>query len=74
MIARGLDRLASAFRFRGTKPEEIAKAKQVQTGRTMRDTNFSEEMVARIDKEVDKIFPEYRKLLNTSSVKKENNF
>jgi len=44
MIARGLDRLASAFRFRGTKPEEIAKAKQVQTGRTMRDTNFSEEI------------------------------
>src|SRR6056300_1278158 len=74
MIARGLDRLASAFRFRGTKPEEIAKAKQVQTGRTMRDTNFSEEMVARIDKEVDTIFPEYRKILNTSSVEERKQF
>src|SRR6056300_715006 len=74
MIARGLDRLASAFRFRGTKPEEIAKAKQVQTGKTMRDTNFSEEMVARIDKQVDTIFPEYRKLLNASSVEERKQF
>src|SRR6056300_1440883 len=73
-IERGLDKLASAFRFRGTKPEEIAKAKQVQTGRTMRDTNFSEEMVARIDKQVDTIFPEYRKLLNASSVEERKQF
>ena len=74
LIARGLDRLASAFRFRGTKPEEIAKAKQKQTGRGMRDTNFSEEMVARIDKQVDTIFPEYRKLLNASSVEERKQF
>ena len=74
MLARGLDRLASAFRFRGTKPEEIAKAKQKQTGRGMRDTNFSEEMVARIDKQVDTIFPEYRKLLNASSVEERKQF
>src|SRR6056300_990767 len=74
MIARGLDRLASAFRFRGTKPEEIAKAKQVQTGRIMRDTSFSEEMVTRIDKQIDTIFPEYRKLLNASSVEERKQF
>src|SRR6056300_40221 len=74
MIARGLDRLASAFRFRGTKPEEIAKAKQLQTGRGMRDTNFSEEMVSRIDTEVDKVFPEFRKFFNASSVEERKQF
>jgi hypothetical protein len=30
MIERALDKLAGAFRFRGTKPEEIAIAKQLQ--------------------------------------------
>ena len=74
MIARGLDRLASTFRFRGTKPEEIAKAKQLQAGRGMRDTNFSEEMVSRIDTEVDKVFPEFRKFFNASSVEERKQF
>ena len=74
MIARGLDRLASTFRFRGTKPEEIAKAKQIQAGRSMRDTNFSEEMVSRIDTEVDKVFPEFRKFFNASSVEERKQF
>ena len=41
-IEKGLDKLASAFRFRGTKPEEIALAKQTQKARQMRYTNFSE--------------------------------
>ena len=74
MIARGLDRLASAFRFRGTKPQEIALAKQKQKQMQMRDTNFSEEMVARIDREVDKVFPEFRKFFNASSVEERKNF
>ena len=53
-LEKGLDKLASIFRFRGTKPEQIAAAKQQQQARGMRDTNFSEEQVARIDKEIDK--------------------
>ena len=65
---RGLDKLASAFRFRGTKPQEIASAKQTQNARQMRDTNFSEEQVSIIDREVDKIFPEFRKFFNASAV------
>jgi len=73
-IERGLDKLASAFRFRGTKPEEIAKAKQTQQARQMRDTNFSEEMVARIDKDVDKVFPEFRKFFNASTVDERKEF
>ena len=74
LIERGLDKLASAFRFRGTKPQEVAVAKQVQKGREMRDTNFSSEMVARIDQEVDKVFPEFRKFFNASKVEERKNF
>jgi len=73
-LERGLDKLASAFRFRGTKPEEIAKAKQIQQSRKMRDTNFSEEMVSRIDTEVDKVFPEFRKFFNATSVTERKQF
>jgi hypothetical protein len=73
-IEKGLDKLASAFRFRGTKPEEIAVAKQQQKARQMRDTNFSEEQVARIDKEVDKVFPEFRKFFNASKVQERKDF
>jgi hypothetical protein len=73
-IEKGLDKLASVFRFRGTKPEEVALAKQTQKARQMRDTNFSEEMVARIDKDVNKVFPEFRKFFNASSVEERKNF
>ena len=73
-IERALDKLASAFRFRGTKPLEVAVAKQQQQARKMRDTNFSQEQVARIDKEVDKVFPEFRKVFNASSVEERKNF
>ena len=73
-IERGLDKLGSIFRFRGTKPEQIATAKQTQKARGMRDTNFSEEMVSRIDTEVDKVFPEFRKVFNASSVAERKSF
>ena len=69
-----MDKLASIFRFRGTKPEEIAKAKQQQKARLMRDTNFAEEKVALIDREIDKVFPEYRKFFNASSNKERKQF
>jgi len=73
-IERALDKLASAFRFRGTKPAEIATAKQMQNARQMRDTNFSEEMVSRLDTEIDKVFPEFRKFFNASSVEERKQF
>ncbi len=73
-IERGLDKLASIFRFRGTKPQEIATAKQQQKARGMRDTNFAEEKVALIDKEIDRVFPEYRKFFNASSNEERKQF
>ena len=40
----------------------------------MRDTNFAEEQVARIDRQVDKVFPEFRKFFNASSVEERKQF
>ena len=37
-IERGLDKLASIFRFRGARPQEVADAKQLQKARQMRET------------------------------------
>ena len=73
-IARALDKFASAFRFRGTKPQEVAEAKKTQKQFEMRDTNFAEEQVARIDRQVDKVFPEFRKFFNASSVEERKKF
>tara|TARA_R100000697_G_scaffold51305_1_gene64290 strand:+ start:1372 stop:5367 length:3996 start_codon:yes stop_codon:yes gene_type:complete len=73
-MEKALDKLASAFRFRGAKPQEVAEAKQLQKGRGMRDTNFAEEQVARIDKEVDKVFPEFRKVFNASTAEERKSF
>jgi len=73
-IARGLDKFGAAFRFRGTKPQEVAEAKKTQRAREMRDTNFAEEQVARIDRQVDKVFPEFRKFFNASSVEERKQF
>ena len=73
-IARGLDKFAAAFRFRGTKPQEVAEAKKTQKQFEMRDTNFAEEQVARIDRQVDKVFPDFRKFFNASSVEERKQF
>jgi len=73
-IERSLDKLASVFRPRSTNPVELARAKQVKEARQMRDTNFSGEMVARIDKQVDSIFPQFRKFFNASTVKERETF
>ena len=74
VLEKGLDKLAAAFRFRGTKPLEVAQAKKTQKAREMRDVNFAEEQVARIDKEVDKVFPEFRKVFNASASEERKNF
>jgi len=73
-IERGLDKFSAAFRFRGTKPQQIAEAKKTQKQFEMRDTNFAEEQVARIDRQVDKVFPEFRKFFNASAVEERKEF
>lgn len=62
-IERKLDKFAGIFRFRGNKPIEQALAKEQEAASKMVDTNFAMEQVGRIDKEVNKIFPETRNIL-----------
>ena len=73
-VSQALDKFASAFRFRGRAPIEVAEAQKTRGARLMRDVNFAEEKVARIDQEVDKVFPEFRKVFNASSVKERQKF
>jgi len=63
-IERVFDKIGSWFRPRGVDPEGIFLAKTKETGRLMADTNFAMEKVKRIDREVDKIFPEVKSILN----------
>jgi len=74
LFDQALDKFSAAFRFRGTKPQEVAEAKKTQKAREMRDVNFAEEQVARIDREVDKVFPDFRKFFNASSAEERKKF
>ena len=63
-IERQLDTVASWFRPRGSKPQEMFLAKRTEAGRLMADTNFAKEQVTRIDREVNKMFPSVKSMLN----------
>jgi len=62
-IERKLDKFGGIFRFRGNKPVQQALAREQESASKMVDTNFAMEQVGRIDKEVNKIFPETRNVL-----------
>ena len=64
LIERQLDTVASWFRPRGPKPQEIFLSKRTESGRLMADSNFSREQVGRIDTEVNKMFPSVKSFLN----------
>ena len=67
-IERNLDKFGGTFRFRGMKPVQQALAKEQESASKMVDTNFAMEQVRRIDKEIDKIFPETKKFFYTANV------
>ncbi len=73
-IERAVDKFASVFRFRGSKPIEQAVAKETESTRKMADLNFSMEQVKRIDKEVDAIFPETKKFFFQANRKERKEF
>ena len=66
-ISRVIDKAASFFRPRGSKPTEIFLSKRAETGKLMADTNFAMEQVKRIDQEVDRMFPEVKSFLSKAS-------
>ena len=51
------NKIFSAFRARGAKPQEIFEAKMAEKGATMADTQQAMELVKRIDSDVDRMFP-----------------
>ena len=73
-IERAVDKFASVFRFRGAKPVQQALAKETESTRKMADTNFAMEQVKRIDKEMDKIFPETKKFFFQANKQERKDF
>jgi len=66
-LIRLFDKIGSAFRPRGAKPQELFLAKRTEKGRQMADTNFAMEQVKRIDKEVNQMFPTLKNFLNKTN-------
>ncbi len=60
-IEKALDKFGSVFRFRGQKPVQQALAKETEQATKMADTNLAMENVTRIDREMNKIFPETKR-------------
>tara|TARA_E500000318_G_scaffold44378_1_gene41965 strand:+ start:3021 stop:7016 length:3996 start_codon:yes stop_codon:yes gene_type:complete len=73
-IERNLNKFGGFFRPRDNVPEEIFLARVREKGKEMADTNFAMEQVKRIDREVDKMFPGVKSLLDKSNDKNRNEF
>ena len=74
VIEKALDKFGSVFRFRGQKPIQQALAKETEQATKMADTNLAMENVTRIDREMNKIFPETKKFFLSVNQKERKNF
>ena len=61
------DKIFGALRARGYKPQKVFEAKMREKGRTMMDTNRAMELVKRIDKQTDKMFPGVKGMMDKST-------
>ena len=66
-LKRTFDKIGSAFRPRGEKPQELFLSQRTEKGRKMADTNFAMEQVKRIDKEVNNMYPTVKNFLNKTN-------
>ena len=73
-IERAIDKFGSVFRFRGQKPVQQALAKESEQASKMSDTNLAMENVTRIDREMNKIFPETKKFFYSINQKQRKEF
>ena len=64
------NKIFSALRARGAKPQEIFEAKMAEKGATMADTNRAMELVKTIDSDVDSLFPTIKSTFDKTSDKK----
>jgi len=63
------NKVFSALRARGAKPQEIFEAKMAEKGAMMADTNEAMQLVKGIDQEVDKMFPTLKSTFSKSTGK-----
>ena len=63
------NKVFSALRARGAKPQEIFEAKMAEKGAMMADTNEAMQLVKGIDREIDKIFPTIKSSFSKSTGK-----
>jgi len=66
--------VGSVFTPQGKKPKEQFLAKEFEDAAKRADTHLAMEQVARIDKEINKIFPETNKFFNAASETEKNGF
>ncbi len=64
------NKVFSALRARGAKPQEIFEAKMAEMGSTMADTNRAMELVKNIDRQVDTMFPTFKFLFDKSGTQR----
>jgi len=63
------NKVFSAFRARGAKPQEIFEAKMAEKGAMMADTNQAMELVKSIDSDIDRMFPPLKSTFSKSTGK-----
>jgi len=64
------NKVFSALRARGAKPQEVFEGKMAEKGATMADTNRAMELVKNIDRQVDTIFPTFKSLFDKTAEKR----
>ena len=64
------NKVFSALRARGAKPQEIFEAKMAEMGSTMADTNRAMELVKNIDRQVDTMFPAFKSIFDKSGTQR----
>ena len=69
-LDKHFNKIFSALRARGAKPQEVFEAKMAEKGATMADTNRAMELVKTIDSEVDSIFPSIKSTFDKTTDKK----
>ena len=63
------NKIFSALRARGAKPQEIFESKMAEKGAIMSDTNRAMELVKNIDRQVDSIFPMFKGSFDKSNIR-----
>ena len=69
-LDKQFNKVFSALRARGAKPQSIFEAKMAEKGATMADTNRAMELVKTIDSEVDSMFPVVKSMLDKTADKR----